>query len=299
MNSNPFNGSDQKLPWIVGGFLFVTALGIFDVFTGPHFSFELLYLVPVTLVIWFAGRWAGTYIALAGAVTWLTAAVLQKPPEISSFTHLWNTVSRLLFFAVVAVFIPHLRTAWQQEKELARTDFLTGVANKRCFMDMASLELERNTRYNRPFTFVYMDIDNFKFVNDRMGHNAGDTLLRAVAQTLKKKVRSIDLVARLGGDEFAVLLPETQSQAARIVVQRIQKDLIDLVEKNEWPVSFSFGVATFMRPPESVEEMIRKADALMYASKNNGKNLIKHELIGGPAPVEVPRGKPAQIRKTA
>ncbi|MEK7877363.1 MAG: SulP family inorganic anion transporter, partial [Pseudomonadota bacterium] len=109
-------------------------------------------------------------------------------------------------------------------------------------------------------------------------------LLRMAAQTIQSKIRSSDLIARLGGDEFALLLPETQSEAAQIVVKRIHRFLLDLAQRNEWPVTFSFGVATFLRPPESVEEMIKKADALMVAAKNSGGNTVRHEIIG---PIEV------------
>jgi len=126
---------------------------------------------------------------------------------------------------------------------------------------------------------TYMDIDNFKGVNDRFGHQTGNNLLRLVAHRIKANVREVDTVARLGGDEFAILLTETGSESAQAVFRKLQKDLLEAMQENKWPVTFSMGAVTFMRPPIDVEEMIKKADELMYMAKKSGKNTIKHEVL--------------------
>src|SRR6185312_6159583 len=105
---------------------------------------------------------------------------------------------------------------------LARIDALTGVANGRTFYDLARVELCRFQRTGRPFTVAYLDLDNFKQVNDRLGHPAGDDLLRRVAQVLRDNTRVLDVPARLGGDEFALLLPETDAEDALPVLSKLR-----------------------------------------------------------------------------
>jgi diguanylate cyclase (GGDEF)-like protein len=115
-------------------------------------------------------------------------------------------------FLVVVVVLSSLRGAWEREKIHARTDSLTGVSNARAFFEVAAVELARARRYQRPFTIAYLDLDNFKQVNDRFGHEVGDDLLQIVARTLREGSRASDFVARMGGDEFVVLL-ETLGEA--------------------------------------------------------------------------------------
>jgi len=113
-------------------------------------------------------------------------------------------------------------------------------------------------------------------VNDRYGHQAGDTLLATVGDLLRQNMRTSDIAARMGGDEFALLLAESSSDAARQLITRIQAELLAAMHRNGWPVTFSIGMITWRRPSKKVEDMIRAADHLMYEVKNNGKNEIKH-----------------------
>jgi diguanylate cyclase (GGDEF)-like protein len=266
------------------GLSLVALLGVLDWASGPTLSLEVFFLIPVALTVWFAGRKAGLLTAVLSAIAWFAADTAHNPATLVLPMSYWNVATKLGFLAAVAWLLPALKKEWEQEKSSARTDYLTKTSNKRSFETAAKIEIERAQRYNRPFSLVYLDVDKFKFVNDRYGHNTGDTLLRATAQTIQGKIRASDLVARMGGDEFALLLPETQSEAAQIVVKRIQRFLLDLAQRNEWPVTYSFGVATFLRAPESVEEMVKKVDALMYAAKNSGGNVVRHEVVG---PIEV------------
>ena len=266
------------------GLSLVALLGVLDWASGPTFSLEALYLIPVSLVVWFTGRQAGVLIAVLSAITWFAADTASKPLSLVSPVSYWNALMKMGFLLAVAWLLPALKKEWDQERASARIDYLTKTANKRSFETAAKVEIERAQRYNRPFSIVYLDVDKFKFVNDRYGHNTGDTLLRATAQTIQGKIRATDLIARMGGDEFALLLPETQSEAAQIVVKRLQRFLLDLAQRNEWPVTYSFGVATFLRAPESVEELVKKADVLMVAAKNSGGNAVRHEIVG---PIEV------------
>lgn len=264
---------------IISGTVLVALLGIFDYLTGPDLSFLIFYLFPVALVAWFGGRRAGFLLALISAAAWFFADVMTRVPQVHFLIPLWNVIEKLGVFLIVAYIVSAIRTAFDREKALARTDFLTGTLNRRSFFESADIENNRAHRYQRPFTMVYMDLDNFKLVNDLFGHDVGDMLLRSVAETIRENIRKIDLIARMGGDEFVILLPETGYEAAQAAVRKIQERLLDVARKHGWPVTFSIGAVTFVGSPTTVDEMIKVADNLMYSVKKSGKNMVRHETF--------------------
>ena len=164
---------------------------------------------------------------------------------------------------------------------MTKTDFLTGLANRRSFIESAQSEINRARRYENSFTVAYLDLDDFKSINDTYGHLIGDTLLRTVADTIRNNLRITDISARLGGDEFAVLFPDTDSEQSEIVINKMHDRLLDTMKENNWPVTFSIGAVTFVEPPQSVDEVIKKADDFMYSAKKDGKNRINRELWTG------------------
>ncbi|MGA2846425.1 MAG: diguanylate cyclase [Candidatus Acidiferrales bacterium] len=164
-----------------------------------------------------------------------------------------------------------LAVALDNEKSLSRSDHLTHLANRRAFEESLEMECKRSRRYNRPITLVYMDLDDFKKVNDGRGHQTGDQVLAAVAEALRSSLRATDTVARLGGDEFAILLPETDAQVAPVIMKKLNAVLQNLVQRTRWPVGFSFGVVSFPAPLDSPEAMLAVADKLMYEAKRTGK----------------------------
>ena len=176
-----------------------------------------------------------------------------------------------------------LNEVLQREKELARTDVLTGLANRRAFYEALQVERSRAARYRRPITLACVDLDNFKRVNDTLGHSVGDELLARVADVLRQTLRLTDTIGRLGGDEFALLLPETDAPSAEALLEKLRVVLRRAMEARKWPVTFSVGAATFLENPPSIEHMIQTADELMYAVKKSGKNRISVVLIGGTA----------------
>jgi diguanylate cyclase (GGDEF)-like protein len=270
----------SKTHLLILGLLFVFLVGILDHLTGPQLFFSIFYLFPIFWVTWFTERRIGMIVSLASAVTWLIADFTSG----ASYSHpaipYWNASVRLGTFLILTSILSSLKDSLERDRELAKTDALTGVANGRYFMELADREINRASRYRHPFTVAFIDLDNFKAVNDRYGHSAGDTLLYLVADTIQKNVRATDIVARLGGDEFVILLPETGPAPAQAITQKIQRINSDAIRKNDWPVTFSMGVATFIRPPSSVDEMLKISDDLMYAAKKNGKNTIQFEVFG-------------------
>lgn len=171
------------------------------------------------------------------------------------------------------------KAALELEKRLSRNDALTGLANRRSFYETAEKERKRAARYQRPLSVAYIDLDNFKQVNDTSGHQVGDQVLVRVAQVLSNNIRSECLPARLGGDEFALLMPEADYSAANIVARKMHSLLTEAMQVEHWPVTLSIGVATYNRAPGSTDQMLQAADELMYKVKNEGKGFIAASII--------------------
>jgi diguanylate cyclase (GGDEF)-like protein len=260
----------------------VMLLGIIDYLTGYEIAFSIFYLQPVSLVSWFGKRSYAVIISILSAAAWLLADVSSGDPYSYSFIPVWNAVMRLGFFLITAFSLLEIKKLLDHEKTFARIDFLTGIANRRAFYESAGIEIDRTVRFGRPITIAYIDIDNFKHVNDSLGHIQGDSLLQSVAKTIKNNTRSIDMVSRLGGDEFAVLFPETNEANAQTIMDKVQKELLDIVRKNNWPVTFSIGAVTCYQSC-NLDELIKEADHLMYTIKESGKNGIAYKIHETPA----------------
>ncbi len=273
---------ESKISIILLGFLLVIFIGIADNLTGPEMDCSIFYVTAIFLITWTVGRQAGIAITIASTLAWTLANVMNAHTVPSSMLlTYWNIIMRLGFFLILTDILAALKNAIKHEQDLAdlaRTDYLTGVANGRYFFELGYTELNRACRNNYPFTVAYVDIDNFKDINDHFGHGIGDSLLYSVAQSIKKNIRAIDIVARLGGDEFAIFFPGTAFKPSEAVINRVHDALYSTMEKNGWPVTFSFGVVTFINIPDSVDFMIKEVDDLMYLVKSSGKDMIKHKL---------------------
>jgi diguanylate cyclase (GGDEF)-like protein len=254
----------------------VGGIGILDYLTGYELAFSLFYLLPISLLTWLTGKRLGVLMALSSALVWLLADVFAGNAYSNPIIYFWNTLIRLGFFLIVVYLLAALRSALEHERELSRVDSLTGAVNFRFFSTLLQMEIDRTRRYQRPFTIAYIDIDNFKAINDQFGHTTGDRLLRTFVQYTQTSLRKTDIVARLGGDEFAILLPETGQAAAATFLSRIQQGLLDKMQNDHWPVTFSIGVLTCIEAPISIDEVIRLADDLMYSVKKDGKNAITY-----------------------
>lgn len=167
---------------------------------------------------------------------------------------------------------------------MATRDALTGLANRRNFMTRLEIERKRSARSRLPITIGYLDLDDFKAVNDTLGHVKGDDVLRIVGGFLTSHLRDTDCAARLGGDEFAVMLPETGLDAALIVLDKLHSGLSAKLNTSGFPVGLSVGVASFAIAPCSVREMLQAADRLMYEVKKDGKGAVRHIVVDGSRP---------------
>lgn len=281
--SNAFRNLNKRgtIFWAIVCILTVILLGVIDLLTGYEFSFSLFYLAPIFAASWFAGLRLGLIISAASTATWLFADLESGSAVTTPLVTMWNILIRFWFFAVVSLLLDRLRDAYQKEQELARMDRTTGVSNSRYFYELAQFELEHARRFVHPFTIAYMDLDNFKEVNDRLGHAGGDEVLQTVCGNARRLLRATDVIARLGGDEFAILLPGTDRTGAEAVLSKIHSSLMTEMQSHDWPVTFSIGVVTFTAPPISVDAMIHSADELMYSVKRETKNGVRYENLTG------------------
>ena len=251
-------------------------LGVLDFSIGPELSFSVFYIGPIMLAGWYGGRRVGAALVVLSASIWLCADLAAGSVYSSWMIPIWNTLVRLAFFAIILWLLLMVREKLALEESLADTDPLTGLSNRRFFMEQLDREYARVQRSPEAFTIAYFDLDNFKHVNDTMGHDEGDELLLAVSRTLSSSIRKIDFAARLGGDEFAVLFPMLKKDNALSVLETLQVELLDAMKEKAWPVTFSIGAITFTMVTESSRDMVKKVDDLMYTVKKSGKNNISH-----------------------
>jgi diguanylate cyclase (GGDEF)-like protein len=177
--------------------------------------------------------------------------------------------------------IAERQKAQAQLLELAITDSLTGLHNRRHFMESAQQELDRARRYQTPLSLALLDADHFKAVNDRYGHPVGDQALQMLAATGRRLLRDIDLFARIGGEEFAILLPQTDHAAAWIVADRLRQAIMDqpiATEQGPLHLTVSLGLASLDPATVDLDDLIRRADLALYQAKQNGRNRVESAL---------------------
>jgi len=277
--TSAFFASLPRPVWFLVGIIAVFLIGLTDYATGEEISFSIFFLLPVAITTWFVGRHTGIFFAVISALCLLAADLLGGHRYAHPAIPYWNMMVHFGFFLIVL--IARLKSAMESERILSGVDPLTGAANVRAFRDRARDEIDRSRRYGRSFTLAYLDLDNFKAVNDRFGHSAGDNLLRMVTDIIRKNLRTTDLFARVGGDEFVLLLPETGQESASAVLDKFRDKVTSSLQESEWPVTLSVGAVIYLSPPDSVDAMIQQADNLMYQVKHSGKNRILQEVYGG------------------
>ncbi len=283
---------DELLKRRPKGVLVVLALGlllliaVIDYSTGPDLSFSIFYLVPIALLAWYATASLGLLMCVLATATWFFSDFQSHPDAIAVLVHGWNALVRLTFFLIVSSLLAKMNRKLRAEEASADTDALTGALNSRGFYERVEAEMNRARRYRHKIVLAYLDLDNFKIVNDTHGHTVGDTLLQTIVRIIQENTRANDLVARLGGDEFAVLFVETAQDAGEQVAEKLRLAIRDAMTHSGWPVSASVGVVSYTEIPENVHEVVRLADDLMYHVKRSGKDRLEHRTWPPQAAVE-------------
>ena len=237
--------------------------------------------------IWSALFWLAMSCAAAALIYLLAAAGHALPVQAVSDMAMLYLVCHLGLFVVVLAFallfeltktqgFVKLEQAVRTINELAIRDELTGVHNRRYLMSLIEREKERSDRSSRAFCLCLLDIDFFKRINDTYGHSAGDTVLRAFAQTVQALVRGSDCFGRYGGEEFLLMLPETPAIDARVLAERVRA-AIDRLRCSDGPseiaLTVSIGLAEY-RMGETITQAIGRADEALYLAKSSGRNRV-------------------------
>ena len=276
---NKYLGTRKPRQVFLACLVMMSLLGLVDYITGYEVSFSIFYLIPIALVGWYSTKIYAVSISLISAVIWMYADLLAGQVYSQSWIPVWNAVVRLGFFGITVALLSGLKDHLVNEEMLSRTDSLTGVNNQRAFKEWLSHHIQVCGRYSYPMALGYIDLDNFKYVNDTFGHTTGDQVLLKVGSILSSSVRKSDIVGRLGGDEFAVLLPNADLTGATSLFEKLHQNLLDEMRLNSWPVGFSVGVAVFTTVPNSDDEAIMIADKLMYTIKHGSKNSIMYQVL--------------------
>lgn len=264
-------------------FLMIPAVGMVDYLTGPAITFALVYLIPVAAIAWLNVRLTTTVLAsILTAVTWIIVDHFSDRFSLNIVVYSWNFFSRLSILLIVSIALSFLKQSLLDAHNLLRRDPLTNALNIRGFKELAEREIYRSTRSGNALTIAFLDVDDFKAINDTFGHNAGDMLLAAIVETLILNLRQSDLVGRVGGDEFVILFPDTGQDVAKATAAKIRMILMENTAKLNFPVTFSMGVLTCIQPSMSLDAMIGMVDKLMYSVKTSSKNNIVFSVYPEP-----------------
>lgn len=198
------------------------------------------------------------------------------PSFLQFFTANIFTITALYGFALFRSHALKQEGITQELRILVMTDVLTNLANRRHMTDLLEAEFVRAERYGHGFSIILIDIDRFKRINDRYGHDAGDEVLKSLAATLQDQLRVSDIASRWGGEEFLILLPETQNDAALHVAQTLRKRVALTLSYQNEPITISGGVASY-QANDDLKSTLKRADDALYVAKQNGRNQIANQ----------------------
>lgn len=260
------------------GVIGVALVAAADLALGYEISLVALHMVPVLVVTWYASaRWGMFILVLMTIVTVLMELNLAPAPAKPMLRYL-DLASDFAAMAVLVFVQSRLRQAYRTVQRQSRTDALTGCLNRSGFHEQLQAEVGRQKRYGQPFALAYLDVDDFKALNDSQGHHAGDALLVQTGRALRARLRHTDSAGRLGGDEFAVLLRGADQDSAAAIARELKQELDRTARGHRWSVGFSIGIVCFTRPPQDADDALRLADQLMYQAKKGGKNALRVDV---------------------
>jgi diguanylate cyclase (GGDEF)-like protein len=256
--------------------LIIALIAIIDDLTGNEIGVSIFFLIPIAISTWYCGYSVGIIISIVSAFMWFVNDYTGRS-YINPIAPYWNAFARLGFFLITVTLLNQLSIHLLIVKKLSKTDSLTGLLNIRGFTEQAEKLFGVAARHTRSVVLAYIDLDNFKKVNDLLGHSEGDKVLQVVGKKFMTSLRATDVAGRMGGDEFAIVLPETDEAGSKFMFETLKAHLMDEMKSHNWPISFSIGVVSFDSPPSDLDEAIKIADALMYRVKATGKNNILFE----------------------
>ncbi len=276
-----YRGVGSNLFWITAGISLVIVIGSVDLLTGYEASFSIFYILPIATVSWFSNKRVGYWFCGLCAIVWLLADLGSGHVYSNPLIPYWNTSVRLGFFLIIAVTLSELRVRIDREVELARRDFVTGLANRRYFQELVELELSQNTSPDRPLTLVYLQWGALTMVNEQLGFTIGDQTLSEIGEIIKQKASRHDLVGRIGSAQFAMCLPNTALESARPIITEVVKDLRLFEKQRGRGANFWVAVLTCISQPEHVEALFEEVENLLQTAKKSDMGEPKFELVNG------------------
>jgi diguanylate cyclase (GGDEF)-like protein len=261
--------------WVVLGIGItgIYLLGMIRLATDAELAFASLALFPVLIITWLGGRWSGWFMAVTAAFMWTVTDIFSDRVFSSQWIPWLNGLVRFITYAIVVILVAAVRLLLERERELATQDALTGLLNRRALLLAGASEVERARRYQNQLAVVFLDLDNFKSLNDTRGHDVGDQALKTTGKAMLAATRNSDHVSRLGGDEFVVVFPKVGFEAAVAAGHKIFESVNEALNKYP-PVRASVGVAWFGNIDQEFPSMLKAADELMFEVKAGGKNNI-------------------------
>ena len=260
------------------GIYLVIVIGMVDFATGLELHLMFFYLFPIALLSWFVDPRAGILTGVLCTLTWLVANYLSGRRYSSDWIMVWNFAMRLGVSVVIACTLSKLRRMLDQVSELANHDFLTGLPNGRAFYQLAGHEMERAFGLE-PMTLAFIDIEGFKWINHRFGYTTGDQMLCTIAYSLRQNVPRPELVGRIGGTSFAVLLPNTASEEARFILEKIQHKLREQRKRYAHPVTFFISAMACNKAPRRIAELMHEAELRMTRMKNGNRDALEIAIV--------------------
>lgn len=268
---------------ILISFLNYAVVSHFPIEFSRYISLDVLFCLPVIetahLTSIRANRRYDTktpiYVGITLALVWSATEVAISWPNFPMIVFGLNTFTRSVIFTIIGRVLIKL---WR-EREYARKDMLTGLANRVELLERLEVEQMHSERSGRPYSLLYIDIDHFKALNDAYGHQVGDEALKVLAFILRMCSRKVDVAARLGGDEFLLLLIETDEQICEVMIKRIEASAKQAFEERSWPISLSIGKTTKIGKTKDVDWVIRLADENMYQAKKAKQQMMQDATV--------------------
>jgi diguanylate cyclase (GGDEF)-like protein len=260
---------------LAAAILIIPVIGWLDYVSGIDIRIYPLYFIPLAFGSWNRHTIISLMLSVYAAAVWFLSNYFSGMHYVSIWIWVVNITSQLVTFVFVSLAVAYIGRRFEHESLLAHTDSLTGLLNSRAFYEKMSFELKRSQRYQRLIAVAYLDLDNFKEINDRLGHRAGDKILQRVARILRESLRFSDIIGRVGGDEFMLVLPEISRGSVEKTLERLRVKIKTAISVNhKLHLSISAGVIVCTPNKETVEKLISISDDLMYEVKRAGKDGI-------------------------
>ena len=241
------------------------------------------FLIIIIASLWKDMRWSLGF-ALILSIFYTFLLFLAESLTTSLLLRIPFVLAASVFYSYFVQLVSNEQALRQKAEREARRDFLTGLPNRQAYQERITEEAERSRRYNRNLSILMVDIDNFKQVNDSLGHECGDVVLQKVAGQLSQNLRSVDFVARIGGEEFVIVLPETDLAGAIDVADRLRtavKNTMIETAQRSFSVTVSVGVGSgVLTEAADHRQMISDADQALYVAKRSGKDRVESASKG-------------------